>query len=80
MTYAQFTCRVWDAAGIAPTGKVYAYAVLYPRWLRDPAGREWVVFSTVKGLLGSLDDGIVSFTNGGMQYVEELRESICGNV
>src|SRR5262245_43374896 len=80
LTFAQFTCRIWDAAGIAPTGKVYVYGVLYPRWLRDAVGREWVVFSTVKGLLGTLEDGVVSFTNGGTEDVEEVRRSICGTL
>jgi len=78
LTFAQFTCGVWDAYGIAPTGKVYLYAVLYPHWLRDAEGKTWVVFSTIKGVLGTLQDGTVTFANGGTEDVDALRRSICG--
>src|SRR5262245_40951147 len=78
LTFAQFTCRVWDAYGIAPADKVYVYGVLYPRWLRDTRGRRWIVFSTIKGVLGELEDGVVTFANGGSQDVAQVRQSICG--
>ena len=80
LTFAQFTCAVWDAYGIAPTGKVYVYGVLYPHWLLDAEGKTWVVFSTIKGLLGTLQDGIVTFANGGTEDVEAVRRSICGTL
>jgi predicted acetyltransferase len=64
LTYAGFTCRLWDAYGMAPTGTVYLYAVLYPRLLRGPGRSELITFSTIKGAFGTLADGIVTLPDG----------------
>jgi hypothetical protein len=77
LTYAGFTCRLWDAYGMAPTGTVYLYAVLYPRLLRGPGGAELITFSTLKGAFGTLADGIVTLPDGSSQPAEALRDFIC---
>lgn len=77
LTYAGFTCRLWDAYGMAPTGTVYLYAVLYPRLLRGPGGSEFITFSTIKGAFGTLADGIVTLPDGSSQPAEALHDFIC---
>jgi len=78
VTFAEFTCRVWDRYGMAPDDNVYVYAVLTPYFLRDGRGREFIAFTTTKGLVGKLSDGVVTSPDGSAQPAEQLYESICG--
>ncbi len=77
LSYAQFTCHVWDTCGYVADGDVYLYALFAPRFLRSDT-RDALAFSTTRERLGSVEDGVLTFGNGTTMDAEAFRASICG--
>jgi hypothetical protein len=74
--YGDFTCRVWDSYGMAPDGNVYIYGLYAPKFL-SAGGRDYLVFSSAKSRMGTLENNIVTFANGTSQPSQQFYQGIC---